>query len=245
MIVQPVAPEHVRRGDLLYYHDGRVGVVHRLQRVRRARRGWEMRTRGDHCVRSDRWRAVETLLMFGRVAAAWRDGRPVRVDAWWQRWWYTSSLQQGWLFLRQRALKPLVHKIQDQPSYLWFARRWGRRVAARMEERRLEHQDRTIVQLRYRGRTIAEVTYHHQTYLLSSIFVRWPYRRLGLARRLTDTVLRLATDKGAPVVRLTVTQGNRPAWRLYERMGFAPVNDGPLPDGATLLERRLETRQSA
>ena len=55
-------------------------------------------------------------------------------------------------------------------------------------------------------------------------------RRLGVGRALVAAVLQWATEVSATTVHLWVTQGNEPAFRLYESMGFRPTGESqPLP----------------
>jgi len=60
----------------------------------------------------------------------------------------------------------------------------------------------------------------HKAYLFS-MYVDAAHRHTGLARRLVEAVIAGARDAGALVLQLSVTMGNLPARRLYQRMGFA------------------------
>jgi ribosomal protein S18 acetylase RimI-like enzyme len=54
----------------------------------------------------------------------------------------------------------------------------------------------------------------------------WVDRRVrgrGLGRRLLDAAVDWAATRGARQVELWVTEGNEPAWTLYEKAGFAPT----------------------
>jgi ribosomal protein S18 acetylase RimI-like enzyme len=67
------------------------------------------------------------------------------------------------------------------------------------------------------------------------------HRGTGVAPRLVDAVVGWATDDGARVVSLWVSDGNARARRLYERLGFAGTGERrPLPSDARLEVERLE-----
>jgi ribosomal protein S18 acetylase RimI-like enzyme len=59
----------------------------------------------------------------------------------------------------------------------------------------------------------------HKAHLFS-MYVAAGHRRTGLADRLVQAVIDAAREAGALVLQLTVTAGNVPAQRLYNRMGF-------------------------
>jgi GNAT superfamily N-acetyltransferase len=65
-------------------------------------------------------------------------------------------------------------------------------------------------------------------------------RRLGVGRRLVDTTIAWARDRGAASVSLWVTRGNDPAHRLYASMGFLETGDfQPLPSDPCKDEVRM------
>lgn len=199
-----------------------------------------LRMQGDHHAEPDRPVRAEALVMLGRVTAAARDGRRLRIDAWWQRWWFTSPLHQGYLALRRQGNRQVLYRLQGSSAYAALARACGRGVLAGLQERRRPRQDGTAIQLCRRGRVIAEVLYHPQSQTLAALWVRWPYRRLGLARRLSAAVLEEARRQGAPRVRLRVHPANRAALRLYRGLGFQAAGEaGSAAAPALLLERRL------
>ncbi|XP_074051598.1 N-acetyltransferase 8 isoform X2 [Macrotis lagotis] len=55
---------------------------------------------------------------------------------------------------------------------------------------------------------------------LLHLSVRQDYRGLGIAQSLTQTLLQFAKDQGYGIVILNVLIFNRPAQRVYEKMGF-------------------------
>lgn len=73
-------------------------------------------------------------------------------------------------------------------------------------------------------------------------------RGLGAGKLLVQAVIDWVRENGACTLKLGVTQGNRPAWRLYTRAGFEPTGSSqPLRKGSALQEQpmRLKLRDCA
>ena len=68
--------------------------------------------------------------------------------------------------------------------------------------------------------------------LIANVAVALHHRRLGLGRRLMETALRWAQDRGADSCRLDVRMSNTAAQHLYEGLGFhrAGVRRGYYPN---------------
>lgn len=78
---------------------------------------------------------------------------------------------------------------------------------------------------------------------LVSMWVAPAARRSGTGRSLVLAAVRWATETGATSVALWVTEGNEPAFALYETMGFVPTGDvRPLPSDPNLSELRMRLR---
>jgi ribosomal protein S18 acetylase RimI-like enzyme len=76
---------------------------------------------------------------------------------------------------------------------------------------------------------------------LKRLYVRPAYRGLGLGRRLTETALADARDRGYRRVRLDTVPGMETAQALYVALGFReirPYRPNPIP-GARFLELEL------
>jgi hypothetical protein len=71
-------------------------------------------------------------------------------------------------------------------------------------------------------------------------------RRAGVGRQLLEALTAWASSKGAQEVRLTVTEGNTSAIRLYETVGFETTRDaGPLRAGSSLRKRQTHASVAA
>jgi GNAT superfamily N-acetyltransferase len=65
---------------------------------------------------------------------------------------------------------------------------------------------------------------------LEDLFVRDADRRKGLGEQLVALALARARERGCGRVELDVSESNRGAWALYERMGFSPGYKPPAPN---------------
>ena len=130
--------------------------------------------------------------------------------------------------------------LQGSPLYVRLVRRRRARVMAALQERTRQRRDHLVIQQWHRGRAVAEARYDPRSQTIVALWVSWRYRRLGLARRLTEAVLRHAAAEGAPRVQLSLRPGHWPARRLCAQLGFQIVGHaGPSDDPTLLLERRL------
>lgn len=62
-------------------------------------------------------------------------------------------------------------------------------------------------------------------YHLNNIAVDSNYRRMGIARKLIETMIDYVKSKNGRRILLEVMQENLSAIRLYEKMGFTAVGD--------------------
>jgi GNAT superfamily N-acetyltransferase len=83
-----------------------------------------------------------------------------------------------------------------------------------------------VCQLRYRY----GVWYAAVDCWLEDLFVRDADRRHGLGQALVASALDRARARGCKRVELDVSESNRGAWALYERMGFSPGYKPPAPN---------------
>lgn len=66
---------------------------------------------------------------------------------------------------------------------------------------------------------------HNSVWIMSSLWVHYRYRRIGLGKRLTKEVLDYLNNIGANEVRLSVLPSNKAAIRMYEYLGFMITAD--------------------
>ncbi len=90
-------------------------------------------------------------------------------------------------------------------------------------------------------------------WVIGNVSVLPEYRRRGIARALVEASVEYARERGAARIMLDVVDGNVPAMRLYETLGFerfsgesqllyeanSPLARAPLPDDYTLEPARL------
>jgi GNAT superfamily N-acetyltransferase len=83
-----------------------------------------------------------------------------------------------------------------------------------------------VVQLRYRwGIWLAG-----EDCWLEDLYVSEAARGRGLGSALTNGAIERARERGCKRIELDVSEGNRPAWELYERHGFSPEYKPPAPN---------------
>ena len=82
---------------------------------------------------------------------------------------------------------------------------------------------------------------------MKRLYVRPAYRGTGLGRRLVESVLAAAAERGYRSMRLDTVPGMDAAIGLYRSLGFReiePYRPNPIP-GALFMECALETRRPA
>jgi GNAT superfamily N-acetyltransferase len=83
---------------------------------------------------------------------------------------------------------------------------------------------------------VCQLRYRHSLWTasedcwLEDLFVRESDRRLGLGEALVVAVIERARARGCGRIELDVSESNRGAWALYERMGFSPDYKPPAPN---------------
>jgi ribosomal protein S18 acetylase RimI-like enzyme len=83
-----------------------------------------------------------------------------------------------------------------------------------------------VCQLRYRyGVWLAR-----EDCWLEDLFVREEDRRAGLGEALITRAMERARERGCGRIELDVSESNRAAWALYERMGFSADYKPPAPN---------------
>jgi GNAT superfamily N-acetyltransferase len=83
-----------------------------------------------------------------------------------------------------------------------------------------------VCQLRYRYALWTDA----EDCWLEDLFVRDEDRRKGLGEALVAGAIGRARERGCGRIELDVSQSNRGAWALYERMGFSPGYKPPAPN---------------
>ena len=83
-----------------------------------------------------------------------------------------------------------------------------------------------VCQLRFRY----GLWYAKEDCWLEDLFVREQDRRAGLGEALIARAVERARERGCGRIELDVAESNRPAWALYERMGFSAGYKPPAPN---------------
>jgi GNAT superfamily N-acetyltransferase len=83
---------------------------------------------------------------------------------------------------------------------------------------------------------VCQLRYRHSLWTdsedcwLEDLFVDESARGAGLGEALVACALDRARARGCGRIELDVSESNRPAWALYERMGFSPAYKPPAPN---------------
>ena len=83
---------------------------------------------------------------------------------------------------------------------------------------------------------VCQLRYRHSLWTasedcwLEDLFVAETARRAGLGEALVACAIERARARGCRRVELDVSESNRAAWALYERMGFSPGYKPPAPN---------------
>jgi GNAT superfamily N-acetyltransferase len=83
---------------------------------------------------------------------------------------------------------------------------------------------------------VCQLRYRHSLWTasedcwLEDLYVREPDRRAGLGQALVAAAIERARSRGCGRIELDVSQENRGAWALYERMGFSADYKPPAPN---------------
>ena len=83
---------------------------------------------------------------------------------------------------------------------------------------------------------VCQLRYRHSLWTgtddcwLEDLFVRDEDRRAGLGEALVARAVERARARGCGRIELDVSESNRGAWALYERMGFSPGYKPPAPN---------------
>ena len=75
---------------------------------------------------------------------------------------------------------------------------------------------------------------------LIAVYVKPAWRGRGVGHRVSEAVVEWARERGAPEIRLSVSDWNEGARRVYERLGFAPTGvTESLPWDASVTESQM------
>ena len=83
---------------------------------------------------------------------------------------------------------------------------------------------------------VCQLRYRHSLWTdsddcwLEDLFVAERARRAGLGEALVACAIERARERGCGRIELDVSESNRGAWALYERMGFSPGYKPPAPN---------------
>ena len=245
--IEPIAAEKIKWADVIFYRvDERRLVAHRVVKKMMHNDGPIFITKGDAHIGEGEKVYLEQIL--GRVRTVERKQQKIDLNQGLSKLMYMCYLKSFPLLKRIGGW--LLPHIQGFTAYRNLARRLIRPEiiyqwqAAESSGTCLLGKRNDVVIARVsllHNSTEANSLYRDQGWWLSGMWVHWRYRRLGIARRLTETALTYAKEHGACRVRLLVFKDNKPALALYRKLGYSQVSipgiDEQLKEEAAKIKR--------
>jgi len=218
--VEPVEAAAVRFADVIFYHvDKAHAVAHRVIR-RSLQDGLPVFiARGD--AQTGRGEKVSCDQLLGRVSAIERNGKRKVLGGARHKAAYIFYRTVFAFFVGARRLAAhVVSGLQGMRFYRLLARRLMRPdIRYRWQS---EEDDVADIVAEEKGKAIAGLSLHatDEGWWVSSTWVHWRYRGLGIGERLTLTACHRAAVRGAASVKLHVFNDNARALGLYRKVGF-------------------------
>lgn len=227
--VYPLNGTKVRLGDVIFYENqSKQLTVHRVIKRVFNTDSKVLVVKGDSNI--DRGEEVTLKQILGRVEAIERDGCRIILGRGWGR-------LTGVLYARIspffKYFRLIGSKVLRQVQGLRLYRRLAKRVIRGGIFYQSEIDGNSGIHLfaKRNGRIIGRTSVfnsqdgesHYPGWWIFGTWVFWRYRGLGIAGHLTKMACEAAAEGGAPEVRLLVFEDNRPALRLYQKMGFRQI----------------------
>ena len=248
LLVEPVSPSQIRLGDLLVFHDRGRLLCHRLVAVDMAGSEPRLLTKGDAATACDA--PLEPGRVLGRVTAVkrgwlWFGRLAVCLDRWRERFIHWVARGLGFLqnlrgyrwAMRALLSRCFVYEVGTPHGQQWYHYqrvRSGQSLEGLQGSPRFhliaKLADTCVGSMRVAGRP--------DGYWLQALYVRTPFRGLGVAAQLLTFACHLAALSETGRLLATVEAEHRAALRLFNKMGFRPLM-GSNPCGAEVLVREL------
>jgi len=246
--VEPVSATSLQVGEVILYHNCGKLICHRVVAVDTAEPGTRIITKGDAAVGCDAPLLPDQVL--GRVVGVRRSWHlPAnlsrRIAAWLAQ--LTQRVAQGLLALQalrfyRRMMRALLS--HSFAAYLGIpeGRRWfryhqigGRGIPDLLKGHQCFHLVAKLARIRVGS---LHIETRPEGCWVTALYVRVPYRGLGVASHLLACACHLASRNGCRRFLAAVEAENSPALSLLDKMAFRCLT-GPKPDGTTVLCRDL------
>lgn len=259
LTVEPATPAQLQVGDLLLFHDRGRLICHRLVATQESGTGPRLITKGDAVTGCDAPLQPENVL--GRVVGVrrrwhWAGSLSQRIDCWLARLW--DKVARGLLALQglrayRRMMRALLSRCVAYSVAIPEGRRWFRyhRIGGRGIPEFLKSHQRFHLVARLAGICVGSLHVEGGAdgFWLQALYVRIPYRGLGVGSQLLALAATAASRSRPPVLLAMVEPANTAALHLFTKMGFrkmdalggngvSPRRDLPGPTFA-VLERAL------
>ena len=230
LTVEPVSPAQLQVGDLLLFHrHGRL-ICHRLAGLNQTGPVPTLITRGDAATGCDAPLRPEHVL--GRVVGVrprlrWAGSRSQQIDRWQAR--LRDKVAQGFVALQglgayrwmTRALlsRFVAYSVGIPEGRRWFRYHWigGRRPPGAPAGR---HQFHLVAKLAGICVGSLQIESGADGFWLQSLYIRIPYRGLGVGSQLLALAATAASRSRTPVLLALVEPANTAALHLFTKSGF-------------------------
>lgn len=251
LTVEPVSWEQLRVGDLLlYHHRGRL-VCHRLVAFDGTGPAQRIITKGDATAEYDPPLQPDQVLgkvVHVRRSGLWDESLGRRIDRLWERLSHRAAgclgVLQSHRFYR-RVMGTLCSRCFAFYVGIPSGRRWYQyqRIPTGATSTVPEGCQSFRLLAKVAGRCVGNLHVEARAdgYWLEALYVRVPYRGLGLASQLLNLACQVAVRSHARALLAPAEPGNQIMHRLLEQMGFQPL-PAPRPSEVSVLVRELRTR---
>jgi len=225
--VTPVGARIIRCSDVIFYHvDQARAVAHRVIRVGSDDQKSVFITRGD--AQEGAGEKVVPDQVLGIVSAIERNGKRRVLGRPWHKPVYVLYRPVfSCVVIARRWTARIVSGVQGIRVYRFLARRF----LIRDVSYRWQPDEDSVVSLvaKEKGRGIGTLSLHKgapgEVWGISSMWVYWRFRGLGIGERLTEVACHRAALQGAAEIQLHVFNDNRRALGLYRKLGFTVVSE--------------------
>ena len=248
LTLEPASPAELQVGDLILFHDQGRLFCHRLVTLDTAGPVPRIITKGDAATGCDNPLQPDQVL--GRVVVVTRGRRwvaplTIRLDRRWERLIHGVARGLGRLQnLRgyRRVMRALLSRCFVYEVGTPYGQRWSHYQQVRPGQSLvgLQGSPRFHLIARLANTCVGSmrVAGRPDGYWLQALYVRTPFRGLGVASQLLTFACHLAALSETGRLLATVEAEHGAALRLFNKMGFRPLM-GSNPCGTEVLVREL------
>lgn len=221
--IESVKKREIRLGDVVFYRNNEERMVmHRVIKKRMYSNRVVFITRGD-ANRDEEEVFLNQIL--GRVRILERKGRKTDITQGWGK--LSSLISSSFFYLLikfRRVGSKFLGYVQGRKIYRYLVKKTIKIKINYAWE--LQSRGQNFLVAKKNGQVIAKLKLNNFSkdypydWWIFDLWVKWPYRGLGIGSYLTQEAYNYAAGHKAAQIRLFVFEDNTPALKLYEKMGF-------------------------